>query len=188
MKEFSADSHDYYMIGFYVDKNSKPGWHAISVRLDAKAELRYRNGFEYSNFDPEKVRLTDLQLAMMSPLPYTSVPFSGRFSDVQPTSPKRLVHFELALPPDALSLGEANDLLNFDILAVARGIDGREVAKQAQRITRKLQSPQAAVIRSEGVRYMNKIELPPGKYGVWVIVRDNVSGRTGSITTSLVVN
>jgi hypothetical protein len=189
LKEFAADSHDYYMLGFYLNnKKTKPGWHTISVKLNEKADLRYRNGFDYAQFDPEKVRLTDLQLAMISPLPYTGLQFEGRFTKIETQAPSRIVHFELTLPPDSISLGERQDSLNFDVVAVARDQDGKEVAKLGQRIAKKVQPPQAALIRSDGVHYTNKMELTPGRYGICIVVRDNVSGRTGSVTTALAVN
>ena len=186
-KEFAVDSHDYYMLGFYVDKKTKPGWHTIALKLDQKAELRFRNGFNFSPFDPEKARMTDLQLAMISPLPYTALEISGRFAQMEDKGGKKTAHFELDLPPQALYLGEQNDKLNFDVVAVARGTDGKEVAKFAQRINKKLQPQQAEVIRGQGLHYTNKIDLPPGNYGIWFVVRDNVGGRTGSVTTTLVV-
>jgi hypothetical protein len=86
-----------------------------------------------------------------------------------------------------LYLGEQNDKLNFDVVVVARGTDGKEVAKFAQRIDKKLQPQQAEVIRSQGLHYTNKLDLPPGDYGVWFVIRDNVGGRTGSVTTTLVI-
>jgi len=187
LKESAADSHDYYMLGFYVGKATKPGWHTIALKSDQKADLRFRNGFIFSSQDPEKARLTDLQLAMISPLPYTALEISGRFAQMEEKGGKKTAHFELDLPPQALYLGEQNDKLNFDVVVVARGTDGKEVAKFAQRIDKKLQPQQAEVIRSQGLHYTNKLDLPPGDYGVWFVIRDNVGGRTGSVTTTLVI-
>jgi hypothetical protein len=170
-----------------VDKATKPGWHTIALKSDQKADLRFRNGFIFSSQDPEKARLTDLQLAMISPLPYTALEISGRFAQMEEKGGKKTAHFELDLPPQALYLGEQNDKLNFDVVAVARGTDGKEVAKFAQRIDKKLQPQQAEVIRSQGLHYTNKLDLPPGDYGVWFVIRDNVGGRTGSVTTTLVI-
>jgi VWFA-related protein len=188
LKEAAADSHDYYMLGFYLDKNIKPGWHSITVKLNEKAHLRYRSGFlAGSPFDPEKVRLTDLQLAMFSPLNYRGVTMSGQFTGVETKNGKKLVSFELVLPPDAMSIGELDGHLAFDVVAVARDQKGKEAAKLAQRIDRKLPPEQVAKIRSEGIYYSNKLQLAPGSYGVWFVVRDNVSGRTGSALTTLTV-
>jgi VWFA-related protein len=48
LKEFATDSRDYYMVGFYVDKKMKPGWHVLNVKLDRKADLRHRRVFAFT--------------------------------------------------------------------------------------------------------------------------------------------
>lgn len=183
LNEFAADSHDYYLLGFYIDKQTKVGWHKLSVKLDRSAELRYRTGFVFSPLDPENARMTDLQLALVSPLPYTALPLSGHFAEVEDKGGKKAVHFVLSLPRDLVPPSDQEPSLNFDIVAVARGADGKEAAKFAQRVRSKLQPQQAAVIRRDGIRYTNKIDLPAGTYGVWFVVRDNSTGRTGSVVT-----
>jgi hypothetical protein len=37
-----------------------------------------------------------------------------------------------------------------------------------------------AEIKRTGIAYSNQLELAPGEYGVWFVVRDNLSERTGS--------
>jgi VWFA-related protein len=185
MTEFANDAHDYYVLGFYVDKQTKVGWHKLLVKLDRSVELRSRNGFMYSLVDPEKARMTDLQLAMASPLPYTALEFSGSFTEIEDKAGKKVVHFALNLPPQLAGPGEQESSLNFDVVAIARGTDGKEAAKFAQRYSRKLQPQQAETIRRDGIRYLNKLELAPGSYGVWFVVRDNNTGRTGSVVATI---
>jgi len=189
LKEAAADSHDYYMLGFYVDKNIKPGWHPIGVKIAQKADLRYRNGFLASPpQDPEKTKLTDLQLAMLSPLNYSGVIVTGKFTGMQDAKDgKKTVNFDLDLPPETLSLGEDDNRLAFDVVAVARTTAGKEAGKLASRIDRKLLPDQVQQVRADGIHYTNKFVLAPGSYGVWFVVRDNVSGRTGSVLTTLAV-
>jgi hypothetical protein len=123
------------MLGFYVDKKTKPGWHALSVKLDQKAELRHRKGFEFGTAG--KAQPSDFQLAISSPLPYTDVQINGRFTNMEGNSGKRHVQFELNLPPEAIGFGEQDNALKLEIMALARGIDGKEVAKVSQRIDRR---------------------------------------------------
>jgi VWFA-related protein len=185
LKEFATDSRDYYMLGFYADKKTKPGWHALSVKLDQKAEVRHRKGFDLATTG--KAQYSDFQLALSSPLPYTDVQINGRFTSVEGTVGKRRAQFELDLPPQTISLGEQENALKLEITAMARGIDGKEVANLSQRIDRKLEPQQVALIRSEGIHYTNRLEMPAGSYGVWFAVRDGNSGRTGSVITKLTV-
>jgi hypothetical protein len=86
-----------------------------------------------------------------------------------------------------MSIGELDGRLAFDVVAVARDQKGKEAAKLAQRIDRKLPPEQVEKIRLEGIYYSNKLQLAPGSYGVWFVVRDNINGRTGSALTTLTV-
>jgi len=43
-------------------------------------------------------------------------------------------------------------------------------------------------IKAEGIFYANSFDLPPGDYQVRFVVRDNLSGRIGSVTAPLTVN
>ena len=185
LNEFAGDSHDYYMLGYYPDKKSKPGWHPLSVKLTQKADLRYRKGFIYSDTPPAKDSAADFKLAMLSPLPYTTLPFSGQFSIADASGGKRLVKFDLAIPTGVLDLGDHGTALNFDVVAIARNTEGREAGKFAQRVNRTLQPAQAQVVQAEGIRYGGKLELPPGVYGVWFAIRDNSSGKIGSAITKV---
>jgi hypothetical protein len=45
LREVVDDARDYYMLGYYLDKKTTPGWHVLSVKTEQKAELRYRTGF-----------------------------------------------------------------------------------------------------------------------------------------------
>ncbi|MGB7844366.1 MAG: VWA domain-containing protein [Candidatus Acidiferrum sp.] len=187
LKEFAADSRDYYMMGFYVDKNTKPGWHALSVKLDQKADLRHRTGFMFDVPGFGKPQPGDFQLALSSLLPYTDVQIRGRFISVEGADAKRLVRYELNLPAQSIALGEQGNALKLDVTTVVRGTDGKEVANLSQHIDRTLEPQQAALIRREGIHYTNRLELPPGSYGVWFAVRDSNTGRTGSVITKLTV-
>lgn len=174
------------MLGFYLDKNTKPGWHNISLKLNGpKTELHYRDGFLSGTIDPEKSKLTDLQLAMLSPVDYTGVPFRGRFENPVDKDGKKEVAFSLDVPADAITVNADDNHLSVDFVVVVRGEGGKQAAQRAQRIDRKLTPEQAAVIRTKGIRYTNKLELPPGEYGVWFVVRDNIRGQTGSAVTTV---
>jgi hypothetical protein len=181
IREAAEDNRDYYLLSFYVNKESrKPGWHTINVKLDQKATARYRNGFIITNTQADAARLTDLQLALNSPFAYTGLSFAGKFLSVTPNGATKKVAFELRIPPDAVTT--EGDQINFDVVAVFRAVGGKEAARLGQRIDRKLQAANVTDIRTNGINYKNKLDLPPGEYGVWFVLRDNPTGRTGSVT------
>jgi hypothetical protein len=82
-------------------------------------------------------------------------------------------------------VNEEDNHLLLDIAVVVRGKGGKEITRLAQRIDRTLTAEQAAVIRARGIHYTNKLELPAGDYGVWLVVRESISGRTGSAVTTV---
>jgi VWFA-related protein len=187
IREAADDNRDYYLLGFYVDKNNKTaGWHKINVKLNnQKATLRYREGFLIAKPKSDDMKANDLQLALNSPFAYTSLPFSGRFVGFTAQGDKQNVNFELRIPPDAISLADSK--INFDILAVVRAAGGKETARIAQHIEKSLLAENMATIQAEGINYKNKLTIPAGDYGVWFVLRDNPSGRTGSVTVPLKV-
>jgi VWFA-related protein len=186
LQEAADDSHHYYLLGFYLDDKTKPGWHPISVRLDGpRTELTYRGGFFLETSSPEKSKLTDMQLALISPLNYTALPIRGKFESPVDKGDKKLIGFALDVPAGAIILNEGDSRLLLDIAVIVRGKGGKEIAKLAQRIDRVLTAEQMAVIRAQGIHYTNKLELPPGDYGVWFAVRESTTGRTGSVVASV---
>jgi VWFA-related protein len=189
MREAAEDSRDYYLLSFYVDKKSTaPGWHKLDVKLDRKANLSFRPGYLYVPDDANASRGVDLQLALTSPLGYTALPFSGNLKQAstgQAKDPaKKLLNFELVLPPSSIALDtDKTNHINLDVIAIVRSKGGQEVAKMAQKIEKDLDSASAETIQRDGINYKNKLELAAGDYGIWFVVRDNISGRTGSIVT-----
>jgi VWFA-related protein len=186
IREAAEENQDYYMLGYYLDKeHSAPGWHKIQLKLNQKATLRYREGFIVSGNKPEITRNTDLSTALNSPFSYTSLRFTGRFKSTNAAGDARDVNFELRIPPDSISLTDSK--IDFDILAVVRAPGGKEAGRIAQHIQRSIPAENVAAIQAEGINYSNKLSVPAGEYGVWFVLRDNPSGRTGSVSVPLKV-
>lgn len=188
LREAIDDDHDYYLLGFYADKNNrKPGWHKIEVKVNEKANVRYRQGFILANFNADSQRKTDIGLALSSPFAYTSLPFSGKFDSF--TGDKiKTAKFSLLIPPDAITVDDSDDHIDLDIVAIVRADGGKEAAKFNQHIDRKFSPENIAEIKRIGINYSNRLDrLSPGEYAVWFVVRDNLSGRTGSAVLPLKV-
>ena len=75
---------------------------------------------------------------------------------------------------------ESSGHIDFDVVAIARAQGGKEAARFIQRVDRKFPAQNIAEIKRVGIDYGNQLELAPGEYGIWFVVRDNPSGRTGS--------
>jgi VWFA-related protein len=189
VREAVDDDHDYYLLGFYADKNNrKPGWHKVEVKLNEKGNIRYRQGFILAKYSPEEQRRTDIALALRSPFAYTDLMIRARFDEVGAGKEgKKLVPFHIMIPPGGIVPEDAQGRVNFDIIAIAHSEGGKQAADFNQHVDRKFPPQAIQEIKTTGVDYKNTFELPPGEYGVWFVVRDNVSGRTGSSVVRLKV-
>ena len=184
VREAVEDDRDYYLLGFYLSKkDDKPGWHKIDVALNQKASLRYREGFLIAKFNAEAQRKNDISLALKSPFAYTALPFTGHFLPGQGSGSR----FELQIPPQSVTLEPQDGHMDFDVIAVARAAGGREAGHMNQHIERKLPAEAVNEIKTTGIDYKNKIDLPAGEYAVWFVIRDNLTGRTGSAVVPLKV-
>ena len=187
VREAVDDDHDYYLLGFYVDKkNEQPGWHKLEVKVREKANVRYRQGFMVARFNPEAQKKTDIRLALNSPFAYTELPFTAKFDPLTGTNPKATA-FSLRIPPEAISVDESSGQIDLDVVAVARAAGGKEAGRMNQHIDRKVTPDSIAEIKQTGINYTNRMELPSGEYAVWFVVRDNIGARTGSSVVPLKV-
>jgi hypothetical protein len=47
---------------------------------------------------------------------------------------------------------------------------------------------QTTSLRTGGIDMKNALELGPGQYAIRIVIRDNVTGKIGSVTAPLTVN
>jgi hypothetical protein len=185
-KEALDDSRDYYMLGFYVDKGTKAGWHKLQIKVDG-ANTRYRNGFLFPLPDPEKTRDLDMSAAVHSLLLDSAIPFRGEWTTSQPKGDKIANTLVLQVVPEANVIDPEQRKLNLEFLGVARKRDGSIAGQFNQRVARELPPEAVATIQKSGITYKNTLDLPPGEYLVRIVVRDNNTGRTGAVNSLLKV-
>src|SRR5262249_41196546 len=157
----------YYMLGYYLDKkNTKSGWRKLKVRVARDdVRVRARTGFfvDQSMVDPSLTRELDLAVALLSPLDYTSVPMTVRWTEVKGSGGKRKVGFEIVLPANVASIDESDgNRYSLEFLAQARTGNGEAAANVGQTIQGKLTPQQAEQIRGSGITYHYAIEVSPG--------------------------
>jgi len=186
------DDSSYYMLGYYVSpRNTKPGWHEISVAAHTKgAHVRYRIGYFLSRDTSAPSARQDIQLALRSPLDFTGVPLSVTWSGREPgkVAGKTSVHFELVMPANFASVDESdqNHML-VDIAAVAKNLNGDVAADLSQRVDVHLKADGLEQIQHNGMTYRNALQLPPGEYRVRFVVRDSLGNRMGSVAAPVTV-
>jgi len=185
------DSENYYMIGYYLDKNAKPGWHKLQVKLkNANGHVRSRNGFfvtaENRQTDARKM---DIRLALASPLDYTGIPLSVRWvGNAGAAGTKKKIAFQINIPPHAGVVDEANNNhLSLEMIAIALTGTGESADQFGEHLEANLKAAEMPTLHQEGIDYNSNIQVPPGEYRVRFIVRDDISGRMGSVIAPLTV-
>ncbi len=191
-REATQDSSEYYMLGYYLDtKNTKPGWRKLSVKVQRDGvKVRSRNGFfvTRTTVEPETTRLMDVYVALRSPLDYTSLPLTLRWTGTEVKGGKRRVRFEIELPANTTTI-DASDKnhMSLEFTAEARDPKGDRKPLFSQTIQARLRPEALEQVRSSGITYNNFMEVEPGEYTVRFVVRDNLSGRMGSVAAPLKV-
>ena len=188
----AEDSSSYYVLGYYLDThNDKAGWRQLKVKVNKPGvEVRARNGFFVTNatMNPDAARKFDEDSAVNSPFDSTSIPITLHWLGMASEGGKKKVEFALNLPPTGVFINEA-DKNHFDIDFIAQANkDGVPVDGAKQVAKGDLTAEALIKTKAQGVFYKSALELPPGKYDVRVVVRDNLTGRVGSLSVPLTVN
>jgi VWFA-related protein len=191
-KEASRDSSAYYQIGYYLDqKNTKPGWRKLKVKVSREnVEVRARSGFfiTRTTVDPTVSRQVDIYTAIRSPIDYTAMPISVRWlEDKGQPGKKRKMRFEIVLPANVATIDGGDNHLSLDFAASARTLEGKAAKDYSKTIDQRLTPEGVAQIKESGITYGDAIEVAPGEYTVRFVVRDNITGRMGSVSAPLKV-
>jgi VWFA-related protein len=189
------DSAEYYMLGYYLDRSkTKSGWRKLAVKVKRDhVEVRARSGFFVTNatVDPENSRNSDLSSALQSPLDFTSLALVARWDKIEPGKEpgKKHVNYAMRLAPDPALIDEAdNHHVLLEFVALAKTPEGKQVDKPAgQKVEAHLSPEKLSSIRKNGVAYSGSLDLAPGEYTIRFVVRDDLSGRIGSVAAPLKV-
>jgi VWFA-related protein len=196
-KRAADDASSYYLAGYYLDThNNNAGWRQLNVKVDQKdTEVRAREGFFVTNasMNLDATRTSDLTYALGSPIEGTGVPLSVKWLGTTGEGANKKTEFIIHMPADSISIEGSNgqNHLNFDF-AAAVYVSSNKSEKAAKTIGKAVNTTvpdaQMASLRANGIDMKNVLELGPGQYLVRVVIRDNVTGKIGSVTAPLTVN
>jgi VWFA-related protein len=193
LSDASSDGSSYYMLSYALDtKNNHPGWRKLKIKIkDGDYRIRSREGFFVTptTMDPSSSAGIDIREALTSPLDYTGMPLSVKLDAPVTGGVKRKVGFSLLVPPNAATVDSSdNDRLNLEIWYVVRNVKGEDVSHNNKLYNLNLNATYLSQLQKSGIGYNDTLELSPGQYGLRVVVRDNISGRVGSVWAPLQVD
>ena len=198
-KQAADDSASYYLLGYYLDtRNTRSGWRRLDVKLTEKnAEVRSRNGFLVTNttMNAQQTRDTDFAFAVNSPFESTGIPIWMQWQEVSADSQSKIegrkrIGFAMHLAGDSISTEGEQNSIDLDFLAVISKTKEKDaVGKPIQhRMKANLPPETLSMVRAQGMKYSSVFELPLGSYQVRFVVRDNISGKIGTISVPLILN
>ncbi len=196
-KRADDDASSYYLAGYYLDKsNNRAGWRQLKVKVDKKdAEIRARKGFFITNatIHLEMARSADLTYALTSPIEGTGVPITMKWLSTTGSGDKKRTDFLLNVPLNGVTLqsSEGKNRINFDVASAAfldNSKKGEPAITSNKTVSAAITDANLAKLRANGIAMQDTLELGPGHYTVRVVIRDNVTGKVGSVTAPLTVN
>jgi hypothetical protein len=106
---------------------------------------------------------------------------------------KKMAEFQVRLPPNSVSIenSEGKTHVNFEVAAAAfldNSKTGQPAKTSSKTVNGVVTDAQVTSLRNSGIAMTDGMELVPGHYTVRVVIRDNVTGKMGSVTAPLVVD
>lgn len=206
IRQATEDSDSYYILGFYLPAEAVPGWHKLKVAtVDDKLKVRTRQDFFVAK--PESESTTDakeiIRTALASRVAFTGLPLALRWAETTKSQPdvsssrpslvdnskssKKSMPFELAIAANRIHIDE-DSRISLTIVAIVRDATGSVVATIQQQLDRKVRPEEATSLNKTGMDYQNAFSLAPGDFVATLVVRDNLSGRIGSVIVPLRVD
>ena len=195
MSRARDDISSYYIMGYY-STNGKPDgkYRRVEVKLskEIQAKIDYRGGyFGEKNF--AKFTATDkenqLQQALMLGDPLTDLSLSAELAYFRLARDRYFVPFSVKIPGAGIALaktrGHAQTELEF--IGQIRDEHSKMVGVVRDGIKIKLADQTAAELASRPLAYDTGFTLPPGKYTLKFLARENETGKMGTYETKFTV-
>jgi VWFA-related protein len=183
------DISSYYILGFASTNANQDGrFRRLTVRLRNRSNLKVeaRNGY-YADRDFAHTARRDrevlLQEQLATPIPATDVPVFVTAGWFRLAPGKYYVPITLAVPGSAVPASA--DKVTLDVAGFIRDERGVPVGRVRDTLT----VPPAGTegLGPRQVLYQTAVTLPPGRFSVKVVVRENAQGRMGTFESPVVV-
>ncbi len=184
------DTSAYYAIGYHSTNPARDGkYRRLSIRIDRPGiKLQYRPGyyapadFRHSGRGDREQELED---ELASDLPATDIPVYMDASYFRLNENRYYVPVSLLIPGSQIPFvkGGDKDKATLDIIGVVIDEVKRPVGRARQTV--KLNLDQSLQARQRNIEYTTSFDLPPGKYTLKFVVRENQTGRMGSFMANI---
>ncbi len=187
-----ADTSAYYLIGYSSTNPAHDGrFRRIKIRLNKSGlKVEHRNGY-YATRDflhsGKEDRERQLQDQLLTDLSSTDLTVWMSTAFFRLADDRFYVPVSIAVPGSEIPFAQSSsqDRATIDIIGLMRDTEQRPVGRL--RDTVKLSVQPAQDVKRKTVQYETGFTLPPGRYKLKVVLRENEGGTVGSYESDVVV-
>jgi VWFA-related protein len=189
-KGVQQDTSTYYLVGYRSTNPARDGrYRRISVKVSAPGvKVDFRRGYyapaDYKHSTKEDKEL-QLQEELASELPTTDLPLYLNTAYFRLEANKFYIPISLVVPGSEIPFTRSSDRDKATLDVIGIVTDGQHHAITQIRDTVKLAVGAASEVQKKNVQYDTGLSLPPGKFHLKFVVRENQTGRMGSFETDL---
>ena len=187
-----ADTSAYYLIGYSSTNAARDGrFRRIKIRLKQSGlKVEHRNGY-YATRDflhsGKEDRERQLQEQLLTDLSSTDLTVWMSTAFFRLADDRFYIPVSIAVPGSEIPFAQSSsqDRATIDIIGLMRDTEQRPVGRL--RDTVKLSVQPAQDVKRKTVQYETGFTLPPGRYKLKVVLRENEGGTVGSYERDVVV-
>lgn len=186
------DTSLYYLVGYHSSNPARDGrFRRITVKINRPGvKIDFRRGyyapadFQHSTRDDRERQLEE---ELASDLSTTDLPVYLSAAYFRIADRKFYVPVSVVVPGSQIPFTRSNDQdrATLDVMGIVTDPDKRAVGEI--RDTVKLALNTSQLVQRKNVQYNSGFVLPPGKFHLKFVVRENQSGRLGSFETDVTV-
>jgi len=183
-----GESSDYYMLGFYVpEQDRKLGWHKLKVSVNVDhGEVRARSTYYLRPLGAplKEEQDDDLRSAIHADMAYTGIIFNVE-PGAKGTGPDAPIVFKITVPASSVQLLPGEEKLSFDVIAIPLSRTGTPLGTDARIVNLDIAPGLTQKALTKGWNLLDFVPRNTSAAAVKVIVRDNGTGRVGSVVFPL---
>jgi len=190
--QVQRDTSAYYAIGFRSTNPARDGkYRKLTIKINRPGvRLEYRPGY-YAPADfkhsGKEDRERDLEEQLASDLPATDMAVYLDAMYFRENEKRFFVPVSLVVPGSQIPFvkGGDKDKATLDIIGTVIDEVKRPIGRARETV--KLNLDPSLQARQKNIQYTTSFELPPGKYQLKFVVRENQTGRMGSFEAEIVL-
>jgi VWFA-related protein len=187
-----GDNSSYYVLAYYPPTDKPGKFHKIDVRVTRPGlTVRARRGYALPKVKAVSTKppapnapSAEVREAIDSPIPVSGLTMHVFAAPFKGTAPNASVLFGVEMRGRDLRPAP-NDMLELTYMAI--DANGKVKGGNTDKVTLNLKPETKARVEQTGLRLLNRLDLPPGRYQLRLAAHDSVGGTVGSVLYDLEV-